>query len=130
MEVSLKKVVVVSRHGIRRQFPSSTFSFSEWAPGKLFDTEDEAWGVDGSMGVLTEHGYANAKLMGEQQGERLRGIFDTSERRKCGDIAFVYCEEDMPRDEFTARGFFEGFFSALGRQPCEQPLSLFSKGVE
>lgn len=33
-------LVVVSRHGVRRQFPSSTHDFSKYAPGKDFATED------------------------------------------------------------------------------------------
>lgn len=34
-------LVVVSRHGVRRQFPSSTHDFTKYAPGKVFATEDE-----------------------------------------------------------------------------------------
>lgn len=34
-------LVVVSRHGVRRQFPSSTHDFAKYAPGKVFQTEDE-----------------------------------------------------------------------------------------
>ena len=34
-------LVVVSRHGVRRQFPSSTHDFEKYAPGKVFATEDE-----------------------------------------------------------------------------------------
>ena len=38
-------LVVVSRHGVRRQFPSSTHDFAKYAPGKVFAMEDEvrAW---------------------------------------------------------------------------------------
>lgn len=34
-------LVVVSRHGVRRQFPSSTHDFAKYAPGKTFATEDQ-----------------------------------------------------------------------------------------
>lgn len=34
-------LVVVSRHGVRRQFPSGTHDFAKYAPGKVFETEDE-----------------------------------------------------------------------------------------
>lgn len=34
-------LVVVSRHGVRRQFPSSTHDFAKYAPNKVFATEDE-----------------------------------------------------------------------------------------
>jgi 4-phytase/acid phosphatase len=123
----LKKVLIVSRHGIRRQFPSSTFSFSEWSPGKAFDTADESWGVDGSKGVLTEHGYAAARLMGEEQGRRYKDVV-----KDCESAAFVYCEEDMPRDAFTAEGFFTGFFSEKGAGKLAhcKPPELYSEGVE
>lgn len=38
-------LVVVSRHGVRRQFPSSTHDFSKYAPGKDFATEDEVCAI-------------------------------------------------------------------------------------
>eukprot|EP00903_Cladosiphon_okamuranus_P009239 g8818.t1 len=99
-------LVVVSRHGVRRQFPSSTHDFEKYAPGKVFATEDEEWGVDGSMGVLTQHGYDAAHLMGKFQGQKYAGAGLPLDA--CSDM-FVYCEEDMPRDEFTAEAFFKGF---------------------
>lgn len=34
-------LVVVSRHGVRRQFPSSNHDFAKYAPGKTFATTDE-----------------------------------------------------------------------------------------
>ena len=34
-------LVVVSRHGVRRQFPSGTHDFNKYAPGKVFETTDE-----------------------------------------------------------------------------------------
>lgn len=34
-------LVVVSRHGVRRQFPSGTHDFTKYAPGKVFETTDE-----------------------------------------------------------------------------------------
>lgn len=34
-------LVVVSRHGVRRQFPSGTHDFAKYAPGKVFETADE-----------------------------------------------------------------------------------------
>eukprot|EP00752_Nemacystus_decipiens_P009618 g8594.t2 len=120
-------LVVVSRHGVRRQFPSGTHDFAKYAPGKTFATEDEDWGVDGSMGVLTRHGYDAAHLMGKFQGQKYadNGLPLDS----CSDM-FVYCEEDMPRDEFTAEAFFKGFTegwtaaggnAAVGMCPVPEP---------
>lgn len=34
-------LVVVSRHGVRRQFPSSSHDFAKYAPGKEFQETDE-----------------------------------------------------------------------------------------
>ena len=52
------RVIIVSRHGVRRQFPSKVFNFSLYAPNRTFETSDAAWGVNQSlMGVLTQHGY-------------------------------------------------------------------------
>eukprot|EP00904_Undaria_pinnatifida_P007161 jgi/Undpi1/3575/HiC_scaffold_16.g06947.m1 len=99
-------LVVVSRHGVRRQFPSGTHDFTKYAPGKVFETTDEEWGVDGSMGVLTQHGYDAAHLMGKFQGQKYAAAGLPLD--SCSDM-FVYCEEDMPRDEFTAEAFFTGF---------------------
>ncbi|CBJ33016.1 PhyA2 [Ectocarpus siliculosus] len=120
-------LIVVSRHGVRRQFPSSTHDFSKYAPGKTFETEDKDWGVDGSMGVLTQHGYDAAHLMGKFQGQKYAG--DGLPLDSCSDM-FVYCEEDMPRDEFTAEAFFKGFTegwtaaggdAAVGSCPVPEP---------
>ena len=111
------RVIIVSRHGVRRQFPSSTFNFSNYAPGLHFDTSDEAWGAgDEGMGVLTRHGYQAVERMGAYQGTRYKQLLNGCTG------AFVYCEENMPRDEKTAEAFFKG----LG---CEPP-ELHSEGVE
>ncbi|CAM9748441.1 unnamed protein product, partial [Hapterophycus canaliculatus] len=83
-------LIVVSRHGVRRQFPSGTHDFSKYAPGKDFATEDKDWGVDGSMGVLTQHGYDAAHLMGKFQGQKYAGSGLPLDA--CSDM-FVYCEE-------------------------------------
>ncbi|CAM9167552.1 unnamed protein product [Ascophyllum nodosum] len=99
-------LVVVSRHGVRRQFASNTHDFTKYAPGKAFETTDEEWGVDGSMGVLTQHGYDATHLMGKYQGQKYAS--DELPLSVCSDM-FVYCEENMPRDEFTAEAFFKGF---------------------
>lgn len=45
-------LIVVSRHGVRRQFPSSTHDFSKYAPGKTFETEDKVCLLCVSGGVL------------------------------------------------------------------------------
>ena len=111
------RAIIISRHGVRRQFPSSAFNFSLYAPGLKFDTSDEAWGAgDEGMGVLTRHGYAAVERMGTYQRSRYASLL--------GDCtsAFVYCEENMPRDEKTAEAFFKG----LG---CPPP-PLYSEGVE
>lgn len=34
-------LVVISRHGVRRQFPSGTHDFAKYAPGKVFEEKDE-----------------------------------------------------------------------------------------
>ncbi|CAN0039198.1 unnamed protein product, partial [Choristocarpus tenellus] len=126
-------LVVVSRHGVRRQFPSNVHEFDNYAPGKPFATSDSEWGVDGSMGVLTQHGYDAAYHMGHYQGEK----YAHAELSLTGcDEMFVYCEEDMPRDEFTAKAFFSGFFKGWGNvggagpiTECAMP-SLYREGVE
>lgn len=38
---TLDGLIVVSRHGVRRQFPSSAHDFAKYAPGKEFETTDE-----------------------------------------------------------------------------------------
>ncbi len=43
-------VIFVSRHSIRRQFPSSLVSMDLWAPGREFAKDDSDWGVDKVMG--------------------------------------------------------------------------------
>jgi len=111
------RVIIVSRHGVRRQFPSSVFNFSLYAPGLHFDTADSAWGAgDEGMGKLTQHGYDAVERMGAYQAMRYKALISGCEG------AFVYCEEHMPRDEKTAEAFFKG----LG---CPLP-SLHSEGVE
>ena len=79
------RVIILSRHGVRRQFPSSAFDFSKFAPGKKFDTEDIDWGASdvcrgpscaaqavgaGNLDVLTQHGYAAVMEMGKAQRQR------------------------------------------------------------
>lgn len=58
-------LVVVSRHGVRRQFPSSTHDFEKYAPGKKFETEDAVSvfasgmflvGVEGSFSLCLSSG--------------------------------------------------------------------------
>lgn len=53
-------------------------------------TTTQDWGVDGSMGVLTQHGYDAAKLMGKFQGQKYAGSGLPLDA--CSDM-FVYCEE-------------------------------------
>lgn len=48
------------------------------------------WGVDGSMGVLTQHGYDAAHLMGKFQGQKYASAGLPLDA--CSDM-FVYCEE-------------------------------------
>ncbi len=43
-------VVFVSRHSIRRQFPSSLVSMDLWAPGREFAKDNSDWGVNKVMG--------------------------------------------------------------------------------
>lgn len=116
------RVIILSRHGVRRQFPSSVFNFSLYAPGKHFDTSDEAWGAgEASWGfktVLTKHGYSAVERMGEYQAQRYAQLLQGCSASD----SFVYCEEDMPRDEKTAEAFFKG----LG---CEMP-PIHTEGVE
>ena len=121
---SADRVIIISRHGVRRQFASKVFNFSLYAPGKHFDTTDESWGAAGGphgskeeMGVLTQHGYAAVKLMGAYQSHRYKSLVP-----ECEGI-HVYCEENMPRDAKTAEAFFKG----LG---CEKTPPLHSKGAE
>ena len=109
------RVIIISRHGVRQQFPSSVFNFSLYAPTRKFETSKVAWGVEEGMGVLTRHGYEAVSLMGAYQRQRYASLLSGCE-------AFVYCEEDMARDEKTA----EAFFSGLG---CALP-PLHSEGVE
>ena len=121
---SADRVIIISRHGVRRQFPSKVFNFSLYAPGKHFDTSDESWGAAGGphgskeeMGVLTQHGYAAVKLMGAYQRHRYKSLVPGCEG------IHVYCEENMPRDAKTAEAFFKG----LG---CEKTPPLHSEGAE
>ena len=121
---SADRVIIISRHGVRRQFPSKVFNFSLYAPGKHFDTSDESWGAAGGphgskeeMGVLTQHGYAAVKLMGAYQRHRYKSLVPGCEG------IHVYCEENMPRDAKTAEAFFKG----LG---CEKTPPLHSDGAE
>ena len=117
------RAIIVSRHGVRRQFPSSAFNFSLYAPGKHFDTSDEAWGAGGEgMGVLTQHGYDAVQRMGAYQSGRYASLLSAADGGCADGAAFVYCEENMPRDEKTAEAFFKG----LG---CALP-PLHSEGVE
>ncbi|CAM9585703.1 unnamed protein product, partial [Discosporangium mesarthrocarpum] len=126
-------LIVVSRHGVRRQFPSNVHEFDKYAPGKEFQTSDEDWGVDGSMGVLTQHGYDATYRMGVYQGQKYgQNKFSLS---SCDEM-FVYCEEDMPRDEFTSKAFFSGFTKGWGDVRAEKTVSecpvpeLYREGVE
>lgn len=50
----------------------------------------QEWGVDGTMGVLTKHGYAAARSMGKYQGRKY--ATDGLKLDSCSDM-FVYCEE-------------------------------------
>jgi len=121
---SADRVIIISRHGVRRQFPSKVFNFSLYAPGKHFDTSDESWGAAGGqygskeeMGVLTQRGYAAVERMGAYQSHRYRSLVPGCEG------IHVYCEENMPRDAKTAEAFFKG----LG---CEKTPPLHSDGAE
>ena len=121
---SADRVIIISRHGVRRQFPSAAFNFSLYAPGKQFDTSDAAWGAAGGehgskaeMGVLTQHGYDAVERMGAYQSQRYMSLVPECKG------AYVYCEENMPRDAKTAEAFFKG----LG---CETTPSLHSEGAE
>ena len=117
MGYTADRVIIISRHGVRRQFASSAFNFSLYAPGLHFDTSDAAWGVDKErMGVLTQHGYTAVERMGAYQRRRYKSLVPDCK------AAFVYCEEDMPRDAKTAEAFFKG----LG---CDLP-PLYTEGVE
>ena len=111
------RVIIISRHGVRRQFESTAFNFSLYAPGLHFDTSNAAWGAGGEdMGVLTQHGYTAVERMGAYQSHRYKPLLTDCKG------AFVYCEKNMPRDAKTAEAFFKG----LG---CEPP-PLHSEGVE
>ena len=102
------RVLMLSRHGIRRQFPSPAFDFNLYAPGKAFATDDAAWGSGqqawGVENVLTLHGYEAVKLMGEYQGKRYASLL-----ADCAASApFLYAEPDVQRDVMTAEAFFKG----------------------
>jgi len=121
---SADRVIIISRHGVRRQFPNPGFNFSLYAPGKDFDTSDESWGAAGGehgskaeMGVLTQHGYAAVERMGAYQSQRYKSLVPGCRG------AYVYCEENMPRDAKTAEAFFKG----LG---CGTTPALHSEGAE
>ena len=86
------RVIIISRHGVRQQFPSSVFNFSLYAPTRKFETSKVAWGVEEGMGVLTRHGYEAVSLMGAYQRQRYATLLS-------GCKAFIYCEEDMARVE-------------------------------
>ena len=121
---SADRVIIISRHGVRRQFPSTAFNFSLYAPGKHFNTSDAAWGAAGGehgskeeMGVLTQRGYDAVERMGAYQSHRYKSLVPECKG------AYVYCEEKMPRDAKTAEAFFKG----LG---CETTPLLHSEGAE
>lgn len=59
----------------------------------------QEWGVDGIMGVLTQHGYQAAQRMGHYQGQKYAS--DGLELDACSDM-FVYCEEVRRRETFKA----------------------------
>ena len=105
------RVLMLSRHGLRRQFPSAAFDFNLYAPGKAFATDDAAWGSGqqawGQENVLTLHGYEAVKLMGEYQGKRYASLLADC-RGVPAARPFLYAEPDVQRDVKTAEAFFIG----------------------
>ena len=121
------RLVIISRHGVRRQFPSSAFDFDKFAPGKHFAASDEEWGAGREgFGELTDHGFEAVRRMGEAAALRY-AMVGTGEPKEwgpgvplgndiCGDKAVIYAEEGVARDIKTAEAFFLGA-GCHGRMP-------------
>lgn len=102
----LQGVIIVSRHGVRRQFPSSTHDFTKYAPGKTFETEDE---------VRCAHTVRTCTLAGAVVGPQLAYLLLVFSPTRL--FAFRKPSGDRARSGVAAGSFSVGFLPVRSPWP-------------
>eukprot|EP00457_Paulinella_chromatophora_P003117 gb/GEZN01003122.1/.p1 GENE.gb/GEZN01003122.1/~~gb/GEZN01003122.1/.p1 ORF type:complete len:553 (+),score=60.84 gb/GEZN01003122.1/:88-1659(+) len=126
-DLSLYKLLVFSRHGIRVPYqpPGGAESYSREGSGRNWFLNPQLWGAKGEA-YLTDHGYKVISLMGDYMSSLLVG--DNNQRvsgsaallnSSCGtgglgDITIYADFDDTGRDIATAQAFFQGMYPKCG----------------